>query len=434
VLWLVFNRTFIYNLYALALPNYMIYGLALPSPVVGTVMAAFALAYIAGPLVMRPLARRLGIRATLIVSVISPVVCVGLQVFVPTVSVFFWARLVDGLFLGLFWPTVQTQISCWQRGRAATDCDRYFRTYCLSWSVGCLGGELLGYLLVFGLGTDFLAIQVAWALYWVQIPIALCVEKREAPPLPEAGACDPPGPLLEMLGAGTPGGTGGGRGVAIEAGAAVLSESSLEVPRGDGPSEGRGPALTPVALAVALTLPVGLCYLGQLLYAMNKSVYNFLFPFFLYEAGQPSYFNYLLILFQEVGQIITINVMGRLKGGVRSRLFYGAFAAAILLNLAVALRPHLGVVAVALVLTGVVGGILYGYANFMMLAHAQARPGGNQAMWYEIFSGIGFGVTPLLAGIIAAGSLATSFYLSAAVLAGALGLYWYYRPRDDGKN
>ncbi len=392
-----FARTFSYAIYGVALLNYLIYFQHVPQEIMGLIISANPLAFILGPLLAFPFTRRFGIRNTVLFSCIASVVLVGLQIisFDPWVLVLL--RALDGFFTGFFWPNLQHEVSNWQRADPKTNGDQYFHTYAMSWNWGILLGDIVGYVIVFtGNGNEYAALISAWGAMLFMIVCGVAMEKSYV--------------SLQFL-------HQKGMAVMVKIPPEHISlpnETNLlahtEDPEPDASASAR-------PKSILLAFPALFYLLGTLIYAYIKNFYPVVYPLALNSAGGASYWVYLVTFGHQAVQMIAVSRWT--TKGIRAG--YNAWFWSMIVNIACAaclwVFPDLYLLTIAFILNGVLSGLLYNFTSKIMLEYGAATGSLRYATFYEFYNGIGFGISPILAGVFATGNLAWNYPVTLLILA-----------------
>jgi len=381
-----FARTFSYAIYNLALPNYLIYFRHISPDILGYIISANQIAFIIGPLFGFAVTKRIGIRNTVILASVGSVVFVGLQL----VSFEAWSlillRAADGFITGFFWPQLQMEVSNWQRVDPGATSGQYFDKYAMSWNIGILLGELLGYVIVFsGQGNELVALIISWTLMIAMVPCAVAMEK----------------PSTQLSFRGTEGivflgTTGDGQVIPVEVQSAPkLSEKpkpELEPSQFEEPHSNR---------SLLLAFPALFYLLGTMIYQFLNSFYPFMYPLALSVAGIPSYYVYLITFIHQFVQILI--VIRWTRKGVKAG--YNGWVAGMVLNIAFLgilwAFPDVWLLTLAFIVGGACLGWLYNFTAKIMQEYGAAKKSLKYATFYEFCNGIGSGIAPMLAGIVA---------------------------------
>ena len=146
--------------------NTEIYTINMDPELIGVISASTALAYIITPFFGQFIAKKIGKRQAIILSLLLTSISYTTQVmfFDPTVLVVM--QLVEGLSLGLFWPNVMMEISMWQKISTKEQSDQNFKNFNISWNLGLLGGFVIGFFLVIFWENDFIALIAACVMVY----------------------------------------------------------------------------------------------------------------------------------------------------------------------------------------------------------------------------------------------------------------------------
>ncbi len=387
-----FARTFSYAIYGVALLNFLIYFQHVPQEIIGVIISANPLAFILGPLLAFPFTRRFGIRNTVLFSSIASVVTVGLQIITVDPWMLVFLRALDGFFTGFFWPNLQHEVSNWQRADSKVNGDHYFHSYAMSWNWGILLGDIVGYVIVFtGNGNEYAALISAGGAMFFMIVFSLAMEKPEI--------------SLKFI---------NGKGVAMNAPIQLESFAPLKAPTP--PSSTQKPVPSTRQKSVLLAFPAAFYLLGTLIYAYIKNFYPVVYPFALDIAGQESYWVYLVSFGHQFVQMLVVSRWT--TKGIRAG--YNAWFWSMIVNIACMaclwVFPDLYLLTIAFVLNGVLSGLLYNFTSKIMLEYGAATGSLRYATLYEFYNGIGFGISPILAGFIATGNLAWNYPITSFIL------------------
>ncbi len=398
----VILRSFGNTTYGLALPNYLIFHEHFNPGLVGVIYAIFAAAYIFGPIVARPITERIGLRNALILGAIVPVITTAFQLlfFIPVVLI--TCRAIEGLILGLFWPNVQMQVSNWQKMCPIERSEGLFRVYGFSWNFGCLLGAVCGLFVVYIGQNDFLGLIVGWIGLVCIVPFALLMEHTE-----DTLKFDGERAIVIINHTGTP--VMGARLWAVQE---AIPKQSLVVKQENNHKHPR-PTYDSTVLAC---IPIGIAVVVQMVHGATRSMYNFTFPLFLYAAGWESYWTYLIIFSQLITQMLGINWSGHLAPRGKYQWFLIGGFACLAISIIILAYPEMIFVTVLNIALGFFNGLVYAFGAQVMLAHGKLTGSLKYVTLYEIFSGIGYGVTPLIAGFVADINLLANFLIIAVII------------------
>ena len=400
----VIFRSFGNTIYGLALPNYLIFHEHMQASLVGVIYAIFAVTYIFGPLIARPITEKIGLRNALILGAIIPVITTSFQLFFFIPIMLIVCRSIEGLALGLFWPNIQMQVSIWQSSSPTERSEGFFRVYGFSWNFGCLLGGIFGLSLVFFSQNDFLGLILGWIALVAIIPFAFLMEHAD-----DNLGFDGHHAIVIVNHMGIP--VMGARPWTVQP---VASEPQVRLNHSNGEKQPR----TTYDSTVLACVPIGVAVVVQMVHGAIRSMFSFTYPFFLYSAGWESYWAYLIIFSQLITQMIGINWSGHLSPRGKYQWFLIGGFTCLTISILTFSFPEMIVVTVLNIVLGFFNGLVYAFGAQVMLAHGKVTGSLKYVTIYEVFSGIGYGVTPLLAGFITDVNLLTNFMII-AILIGA---------------
>lgn len=152
-LWyLAFIRVAIGMMIGLATPLYFIEE-GLNPEILGFLISSTALAYLFSPFLLRNVPKKIGIKKSLIISMVGTlIVQIGFQISMDPLVVFI-LRFADGVFLGLFWPVLQGSISILSTYEGLRENnelkDKVMKLYSIYWNVGGVFSYALGTIVLF---------------------------------------------------------------------------------------------------------------------------------------------------------------------------------------------------------------------------------------------------------------------------------------------
>jgi MFS family permease len=375
-----FMRTFSYGIYSLAFPNYLIFIKNISSDLVGLIVAIYATAYIIGPIIAIPITKRIGTRKTIIIACITPEILVGLQFVFNDPWLLFSFRLLDGLFLGFFWPNMQAQMSAWQEYCPTDQVDKFIKSYSFSWNFGLLLGDLLGYVIVFLSKSEMLAMIIAWIFMFFLFPLSFLLEK--------------PDKQLKFQG-------NIGYAVANPNNMFVLHPlNSPELNLNSKNSKNPDTTGTSFKHLPYLRFSLGFMVIGTLVYASIKAFYSFLYPFYLKNAQLDSYWVYIITFGQQILQILTIYWISLKSIKLNQIAFFGGLILVILFSLWIWVNPDIILISIFNILIGLLAGAMYNLVTKIMLHYSTKDNTPKYASLYEMIIGIAYGVIPICIGYL----------------------------------
>ena len=363
-------KTLCQGLFFSALPNYLIYTINMDPELIGVISASTALAYIITPFFGQFIAKKIGKRQAIILSLLLTSISYTTQVmfFDPTVLVVM--QLVEGLSLGLFWPNVMMEISMWQKISTKEQSDQNFKNFNTSWNMGLLGGFVIGFFLVIFWENDFIALIFACVIVFCLIPLGFLLERENKLSPVEK---QPKEILLDK---------------------SQISKDGYHlediIPK---------KKLPKISLA-HIVFPVFIAWTLNLYYTTAKSMYNFIFPFNLKSADFQSYWRYFFIFFQQLLQVIAINWVGtqsirRKKLLTQNLLIFDTFCAILMI-----FSENIFLIISATVLMGLSTGLKQGLVMRINFDYSTKTGNSKNITIGELTTGIGFGITPIWVGVL----------------------------------
>jgi MFS family permease len=120
--------------------------------IIGLLVSASAMTYLFSPILLRDVYSKIGIKKTLIISVLGSLIIQIILQFSLNPWVVYILLLSEGMLLGLFWPVLMTDISiisnmgelCEIKGFK----DKLAKNYNLAWNLGAIFSYLIGVILL----------------------------------------------------------------------------------------------------------------------------------------------------------------------------------------------------------------------------------------------------------------------------------------------
>ncbi len=374
LLFVSISRTFYFSIFAFALPNYLIYQQGIPPSLLGTILASYSIAYIFGPIFNQWLCRWIPLHRSILLSSIASVVFTGIQLFSVNPVVLITIRILDGLFLGLFWPNMIFIVSQIQNYISPKQAQKNFRRFNQSWNIGLIAGYLVGFLLVLIWKNDYLALQVSFGLSFILIGFSLWIEN------PAKFQTSVVTTLLNQK---------------------MLSQTDHISP--------------PVKMQVnsgnnsLAVVPIIISWLGILFFASSKAVFNFLLPYILKNANYSSDWVYFVVFFQQILQMTALTWIPGVQPKNQLKIYLGGI---VVLTIISGLLHIIQIIPLILIMFGISGGLfgtLQGVTSKIMLDLSAEKKNPKYSNINEILSGATFGIAPLLAGFIAETHLSLNY-------------------------
>jgi len=139
VLILAFFRVALGVAISLAVPIHLI-NVDLESQYIGIITSGTAMAYLFSPLIFRNVHKKLGLRITLILSTSGFLLIQIIMQFTLDPWILYMLLIIDGTFLGFFWPDLMTIISMVSNQKQYIENhvrkNGLMKSYSLSWNLG----------------------------------------------------------------------------------------------------------------------------------------------------------------------------------------------------------------------------------------------------------------------------------------------------------
>ncbi|QEE16733.1 MFS transporter [Promethearchaeum syntrophicum] len=367
---LLIMKTLCQSLFFSALPNYLIYTINMDPELIGVISSSTALAYIITPFIGQIIAKMIGRRQAIILSLFLSSISYISQILFFTPIILVVMQLIEGLSLGLFWPNTMMEISMWQKISTKEQSDENFHHFNTSWNLGILGGYIIGFFLVILWKNDYIALIVACIIAFGLIPIGFLLE-REKKIIPAEKKNN------EIL---------------LIKSHITKDEHRLEdiIPK---------KALANISL-VHLIFPAFIAWTLNIYFTMAKSMYNFIFPFNLKSANFQSYWRYLFIFLQQGLQVLGMNWIG--TQAIRKKklltqwlLLFDTFCAIFMI-----FSSNIVFIVSATVLMGLSTGLKQGLVIRINFDYSSKTGSSKYINFGELAAGIGFGITPIWVGFL----------------------------------
>ncbi|MHA1562226.1 MAG: MFS transporter [Promethearchaeota archaeon] len=273
-------KTLCQALFFSALPNYLIYTINMDPELIGLISASTALAYIITPFLGQFIAKKIGKRQAIILSLLLTSISYITQIIFFDPVILIIMQLIEGISLGLFWPNVMMEISMWQKISTKEQSDQNFKNFNMSWNMGLLGGFVIGFFLVIFWESDFIALIVACVMIFCLIPLGFLLEREDK--------------IIQ---------------IEKQPNKILINKSQISKDGhhlNDIIPQKKKPKIT----LAHIIFPAFIAWTLNLYFTTAKSMYNFIFPFNLKSANFQSYWRYFFIFFQQGLQVIGMNWIG----------------------------------------------------------------------------------------------------------------------------
>jgi MFS family permease len=137
-------------------------------------------------------------------------------------------------------------------------------------------------------------------------------------------------------------------------------------------------------------------------YSIAAALMLFAYPLILKDQNNNSTFLVYFMMFgQQLLQMIAINHSGKIPPLGKTVMFLVGLFGTMILSFILLLTSNLIIVTIGMILFGLLGGYIYAYGSQCMLELCKTTGNSKYSVIYETFSGLGSGIMPLIAGIIA---------------------------------
>jgi MFS family permease len=361
IFWVAFVRLFYVSIFERALSNYLYFDIGINESTLGFISSAGAIAYIFAPILGQLITSKIGIRNALIfTSIITPLLT-GLQIIFFEPWFLIICRVFLGLVMGLYWPNCMNLLSRWQKLSTREKAKRNFRNFNFSWNFGFIFGLLFGYIWAFFLN-DYMSMIISWALSFILIPISFFINKDSVIQMPKEEI------ELHL------------ENPVFEENFKMLSKTNSK--------------------HSMMSFPILFSWIGIIFLATSKSIFQFTYPVFLKVNSLDSHSTYLVQGGIQLAQLIGltwINVMNVYK---RKISVITSLIAIVVVTFTVFSVGSIWYIAIIFSVSGLFFGFIHGTSMKIMLDYGATKNTTKYSMINEIVIGIGFGVTPIVAGYV----------------------------------
>lgn len=421
---LAFLKTLYQSLFGLALPNYLIYNEIMDADLIGVVTSMTSLAYIITPFIGQILAKGIGYKNCLILSLIISAFSYSMQLIVFTPTIFITMQLLEGLSLGLFWPNLMMQVSLWQKVSSESQNNINFKKFNRSWNFGILGGYVIGFTLVSQFNNDFIALISAVVMVFLLIPVGFFVDSAKK--------------IKEYS-------TNNLQGFDEPFSNAFEVPQTRPLDKKNSPSnEDHDPYLKKPEETVSqlnrkapnlylhIVIPAIVGWILNLGYTTSKSIFGFNFPFNLKSAGFESEWRYLFVFAQQTFQVIGLNLIGPRNLESKHRLVKMCLVLDLVMISSLIFFENIYIIIFATIFMGLTTGIKQGFVMKINFDHSAHTGESKYINIGEIVAGIGFGITPIWLGfLIDSASYRWSYLILLGLTSIVTVFYWMKMKKVD---
>jgi len=362
IFMLAFIRLFYVSIFERALFNYLYFTIRIRESTLGFISSAGALTYIISPVLGQMLTKKIGMRNALILNSILTPLLSGAQILYSAPWFLIICRIGIGLTMGLFWPNCLYLLSKWQRVSTAKKSKKNFALFNFSWNSGFILGLLVGFIWAFS-WSDYLTMIIAWILSFLLIPVSFFITKEPKSPTSEKKLIYQTEDPLSHLD--------------IEEDLLVNSNTPM------------------------IVFPILFSWLGIMHLAISKSIFMFGYPFILKAFDRPSYLTYLVQAGIQFTQLIGLTLINSMKVYTRKIASVLSILGLSIMAVTIVLVQNIFYISIMIACVGILLGFIHGTSMKIMLEYGTAKDSTKYSIRNEILIGIGFGVTPIIAGYVA---------------------------------
>ncbi len=246
--------------------------------------------------------------------------------------------------------------------------------YGLSWNVGAVLGEFIGFMMTFLGSNDKFVLFICVLLTIIQIPITALIKipheedfKQNSEPkvIPK------------------------------------VSNKKLRIKK--------------IKASYYLVIPLVVVFFGDFIYESTKGVYSLLFPFILLNLQEQTFWTYMGALGQQLLQIVAILIVNRLNPKAQYQAYLTGIMGLIGLTFLTIIFPA-QLLVIVIILMGFCCGLIYVFPLQVTLNYGTVGDSLKYAGYSEMFTAIGYGVLPVIAGFVAEINLMFNYKLLMQIL------------------
>ncbi len=343
---------------------------------IGVLSAGTTIAYVFSPLLLNKVSQKIKRKTSIIISLTGVFLSEIIFYFTLNPILFIISRTVEGIFMGLYWPNLQSSISdnIFHEHRKLT------AKYNISWNLGILGGFLLGALLLFIFELLEIIFYIAPILIFINLIIAI-------------GAFQEPKKIN----------------IHSKEFKEYIKKKKLNLVKAVKIKEEKDdftkisfPLIFPVLLVIGYCLP--------------RAAINFLYPLKSELLNFEPYTVYIAIFFLALSQMISMIFASLMKLRRFNKIPPIMIGILVLIFPIIALNQEFLIFIILFLIIGSCTGILYGVSLRLFLILNMKENKSIYSAFLESILGLVFLITPILSGVIAAIDLNITFYLLTSIL------------------
>lgn len=361
IFWLSFVRLIYFSIFERALSNYLYFVVDINESTLGIITSAGAIAYIFAPIIGQLITSKIGVRNAIILSSLVTPLLAGAQMIYFEPWYLIMCRVLLGLALGLFWPNCLNLLSKWQKNSNMERSNKNFRNFNFSWNFGFVFGLLIGYILAFT-WNDYITMVISWSLSFLLIPISFFLKKESRTQYLD-GASER---QLESF----------------------TSEENFKV------------SSDPKSITPMIVYPILFSWLGIIFLNTSRSIFLFSYPVFLKTFSHPSYLTYLVQAGLQLTQVTGLTWINVMKIYRRKISVLISIIAVIMISTSILFIGNIWYISIITMIVGLFIGLIHGTAMKIMLEYGTTKNTAKYSTINEILVGMGFGITPIIAGYV----------------------------------
>ncbi len=364
-----FIRLFYSSIFDRALLNHLYFAIGIDESTLGIISSAGALAYIFTPLIGQQITKKTGIRNALIISCISTPILTFVQIIYFEIWYLILIRVMLSLAIGLNWPNCFNLLSKWQEVSNPEKASRHFNYFNFSWNVGFIGGLLTGYLWAF-VWNDYFAMVISFFISFLLIPFSFYLQDV---PSQKALYFVPMDEIVEKLPPVT---------------------------------EDKDPKVETMMMA----FPILFSWIGLVMMSISKSIVIFSYPIIIKDINENlSDLTYLIQAGIQTGQVLGITWTNSMNPSHRKLSVPISVMVITFSMLLIFIFRQVVLISIISISMGLFFGLIHGVSMKIMLDYGTAKITSKYSTINEVIIGMGFGITPIIAGYVAEISIYSMF-------------------------
>ena len=356
-----FIRLFYSSIFDRALLNHLYFAIGIDESTLGIISSAGALAYIFTPLIGQQITKKIGIRNALIISCISTPILTFAQIIYFETWYLITIRVVLSLAIGLNWPNCFNLLSKWQEVSNPEKASRHFNYFNFSWNIGFIGGLITGYLWAF-VWNDYFAMMISFFISFLLIPFSFYLQDV---PTEQTLYFVPMDEIVEKLPPVT---------------------------------EDKDPKVETMMMA----FPILYSWIGLVMMSISKSIVIFSYPIIIKDINENlSDLTYLIQAGIQAGQVLGITWINSMNPSHRKLSVPISVMVIAFFTLLIFIFRQVVFISVISISMGLFFGLIHGVSMKIMLDYGTVKNTSKYSTINEVIIGMGFGITPIIAGYVA---------------------------------